>query len=122
MGNPAAAGYSSYYFPPETLEERQVTPAAYNTEPQADEAHLMVHVPADAELWFDDHATRQRGADREFHSPPLTPGKSYHYDVRARWTDNDGKPVEVKRTIHVRANDRQELDLTQPAENTSRGR
>jgi uncharacterized protein (TIGR03000 family) len=118
FGNPAAAGYSSYYFPAETRPEQGVAPVAYEEEARDNEAHLLVHVPPDAELWFDDKPTRQRGPDREFNSPPLTPGRNYHYDVRARWMEN-GKPVEATRTVRVRANDRKEVDMTQPNERTT---
>ncbi len=114
LGNPAAAGYASYYFPPESPTEQDMQPADYAAGPQDNEAHLLVRVPENAELWFDGKATQQRGPEREFHSPPLTPGQSYHYDVRLRWTEN-GKSMEAKRTIHVHANDWQEVDLTQPA-------
>jgi uncharacterized protein (TIGR03000 family) len=56
-------------------------------------ARIIVHAPPEAELWFDGNATKQKGPERTFETPPLVPGKSYNYAVRARWTQN-GKTVE----------------------------
>jgi uncharacterized protein (TIGR03000 family) len=50
-------------------------------------AHLIVRVPANAEIWFDGSTTTSKGAVRWFQSPPLTPGR-FTYEVRARWTEN----------------------------------
>ena len=54
--------------------------------------------------------TGQTGPDRSFSSPPLTPGKAYTYEVKARWM-NSGEPcsradpgkvkVEANRTTTV---------------------
>jgi uncharacterized protein (TIGR03000 family) len=74
---------------------------------------VTVHVPADADVWFDGDATKQQGEWREFASPPLTPGKDYSYDVRARWTVG-GKAVDQTRTVVVHANDKVEVDFTRP--------
>jgi len=51
-------------------------------------ALIEVRVPADAEIWFDGTKTTQRGANRLFSTPPLTPGKTFTYEVRASWTVN----------------------------------
>jgi uncharacterized protein (TIGR03000 family) len=75
---------------------------------------LKVIVPADADLWFNGIPTQQKGTERPFVSPPLTPGRDYTYDIQARWMSN-GRPVEERRTVHVRANERSEIDLTRPA-------
>jgi uncharacterized protein (TIGR03000 family) len=73
-------------------------------------ATIIVIVPADAELFFDGEATRQRGSEREFVTPPLEVGKGYHYNVVARWTSN-GKPVEKKRRVPVKADARVRVDF-----------
>jgi uncharacterized protein (TIGR03000 family) len=83
------------------------TPAPDNT------AHIYLHVPADAEVWFDGEPTRQKGTLRHFNTPPLTPDKKLTYEVRARWT-RDGKPTEETRRLHVRANEWLHLDFTRP--------
>jgi len=77
-------------------------------------AHISLHVPADAQVWFDGKATKQTGTVRQYHSPELPPGKKYHYEVRVRWM-KDGKPVEEKRRIEVEARDWLRFDLTQPS-------
>jgi len=56
-------------------------------------ARIIVQSPPEAELWFDGAATKQTGSDRTFLTPPLNPGQSYTYVVRARWNEN-GKTVE----------------------------
>lgn len=81
---------------------------------QADGGALVaLHVPSDAEVWFDGEKTAQTGAEREFKSPALPVGRLYHYDVRARWTEG-GKVVDQTRSIPAGANRRTEVDFTQP--------
>jgi uncharacterized protein (TIGR03000 family) len=63
---------------------------------------LTMNVPADAEIWVEDSKTTQTGPVREFQSPPLTPGKRYLYEVRARWSEN-GHEVTQTQTIRVTA-------------------
>jgi|GEM_PF-5309175 len=72
--------------------------------------HFAVMVPADAEVWFDGAKTTQAGPDREFISPPLRPGHSYSYDVRARWKDG-GREVDRTRRVTFYAGDHLELDF-----------
>lgn len=79
--------------------------------PKDNTAHLLVLVPENAELWVNGIRTKQTGAQREFVSPALTPGKSYSYELKAQWTEN-GKTVEETRTVHVQANSRQPIDFT----------
>jgi uncharacterized protein (TIGR03000 family) len=65
-------------------------------------AHLVVQVPSEAEVWFEDVKTQQTGATRRFVSPPLVPGTDYSYAIRARWTV-DGRAVERTKTVVVHA-------------------
>jgi uncharacterized protein (TIGR03000 family) len=65
-------------------------------------ATIRIHVPAAAEVWFDKEKMGQTGADRVFQSPPLPPGKTHVYTVRAKW-DDAGRPVEQFRVVGVRA-------------------
>lgn len=73
-------------------------------------AHFRLHVPANAEIWFGGHKTSQMGPVRDFSSPPLTPGKNYRYDIRARWTEN-GKTVDRTWNVDVHAGEFKDLDL-----------
>ena len=56
---------------------------------------------ADAQVWFDGNATRQGGAERMFATPPLTPGRVYHYQIEAKWMEN-GVEMSKTRTITVK--------------------
>lgn len=71
---------------------------------------VRLHVPTDAQVWFEGEATAQTGEDRDFVSPALTPGREYTYHIRVRWQEND-KPVERKRDVKVHAGDRINLNI-----------
>jgi uncharacterized protein (TIGR03000 family) len=100
-------GTTSFYYQPGT----QMRAAGYAGGADANAAVVDVRVPPDAQVSFDGEPTRQRGPNRVFSSPPLDPGKTYHYDVTARWTQ-DGRPVERKRRVDVRAGQRATVDFT----------
>ena len=85
---PADSSRESLYYAPETAD---------NT------AHLRILVPADAKLWVGGMQTEKQGSERDFNSPALTPGKSYTYEVKARWMQA-GEPVEKTRKVKVMAN------------------
>jgi uncharacterized protein (TIGR03000 family) len=84
-------GYQSNYYSPESYTGMQ----------DDNSATLEVHVPARAELTFDGQKTQQSGPVRIFTTPVLTDGKTYSYEVRATWSDNNGKQVTRSRTVHV---------------------
>src|SRR5262249_31985887 len=65
-------------------------------------AHIIVRVPANAELWFNGSKTTSTGIVREFHSPPLTPGTRYSYEVRVRWQEH-GHAVNQTQEVEVGA-------------------
>ncbi|MGE3804854.1 MAG: TIGR03000 domain-containing protein [Gemmataceae bacterium] len=71
-------------------------------------ARLTVRVPANAQVWIDDAATTQSGTTREFVSPQLDKGGTYHF--RASWMEN-GKRVEAKRDVRVSPGQRVTVDL-----------
>ncbi len=71
---PYLSTYPSYY------------PATAETAMPADtRAYLTVTVPANAQVWVGDRLSSQRGTVRQFYSSPLTPGKNFTYEIRARW-------------------------------------
>jgi len=76
-------------------------------------AALRVLVPADAELWIGDSPTTQRGAERQFVTPPLEGGRNLVYEIRARWTEY-GRDVERTRTVRVFPGDRVTVDFLTP--------
>jgi uncharacterized protein (TIGR03000 family) len=77
-------------------------------------ASVIVRVPADAQLWFDGVPVTQVGTQRVFASPPLQPGTTYTYQIRARWT-SDGHPVEQTQQVLVRSGERVTVDFPAPS-------
>jgi uncharacterized protein (TIGR03000 family) len=75
-------------------------PPATATTPANTHARVTVKAPADARVWFDGEPTTSTGPVRQFYSPPLTPGRRYSYEVRARWTEN-GREVTQTRQVDV---------------------
>lgn len=66
-------------------------------------ARLQVRLPApDAMVWFGESRTTQTGLVREFESPVLTAGRTYTYDIKARWTEG-GKEIEQTQSVSVQA-------------------
>src|SRR5262249_7250775 len=72
---------------------------------------VHVHVPANARVWIDGEATRQKGADRDFMTPPLSPGQEFTYKIKAQW-NQDGQNRERTQTVRVRPNDVAKVDFT----------
>jgi uncharacterized protein (TIGR03000 family) len=101
--------YYSYYGPRPVMNLR--VPAeepAPEPQPIADPTRAVVtlEVAETAEVWVEDQKLTQPGASRRFVSPELTPGESYRYTVRVRWSEQ-GKPRERKLQIPVQAGERQ---------------
>jgi uncharacterized protein (TIGR03000 family) len=90
-----------------------LTPPAARTAGAAAPAQITVIVPADAEVFFDGDATMQKGAERVFVSPPLQAGKTFYYELNARWKEGD-KPVDHKRRVDVTAGGVVRVDFTKP--------
>jgi uncharacterized protein (TIGR03000 family) len=92
---------------------REVVLTTARLETPARPALIDVTVPADAALSFQGvPMTEETGALRQFQSPPLTSGRTYTYDVRATWKDQDGREVVRTRHLTVRAGDHLTVDLT----------
>jgi uncharacterized protein (TIGR03000 family) len=98
---PTTTSYTAYYPAPEPAALARVDDGA---------AHLEVRVPPGAALWFDGVRTLQTGGERLFVSPTLAPGRDYTYEIHARWLE-DGRTVDRVRTVHVRANTWNEVDM-----------
>jgi uncharacterized protein (TIGR03000 family) len=112
-------GYGgSYYFarpyaPPMYYYARPYFPApAVAAMPDlGSRALLDVRVPADAEVFVEGDKTSQTGSDRTFVSPALEPGRTFTYDIRARWAGPDGKPIEQTRQVKVQGGRRTPVDF-----------
>jgi uncharacterized protein (TIGR03000 family) len=58
---------------------------------------VIVRVPdPNAQVWFDNYQTKQRGMVREFESGPLQPGKTYTYHLKAQWHENGQTKTQTK--------------------------
>jgi uncharacterized protein (TIGR03000 family) len=79
--------------------------------PEATNAHVHVRVPAEAEVFCDNVRLNLTGSERNFISPPLPPGRSFPYEIRARWIGVDGKAVELVRSIQVQAGRHTAIDF-----------
>jgi uncharacterized protein (TIGR03000 family) len=97
--------------PPDESEQQQ----AQQQEEADNAAHLQFIVPENAEIFVEGVKTNLTGTQREFVSPPLTPGKSYVYSVRVRSRNDNGQVVDETRSVRVRAGDRWRVDFTKPA-------
>jgi uncharacterized protein (TIGR03000 family) len=81
---------------------------------QGAEVVARVQVPtADAKLWIEGQQMESQGLERRFVSPPIEPGFSYVYTIRAQWSDN-GKPMDQTREVRVRPGERITVDFTRP--------
>jgi uncharacterized protein (TIGR03000 family) len=104
-------GQGSGTVPPAT-DVPAPSPAATTT---AAAARIDVRVPDSAELWVQGTKTQQTSSLRHFVSPPLTPGRDFMYDIRARWTQN-GEPVDQTRHVRVRAGNKVVVNFLEPAQ------
>jgi uncharacterized protein (TIGR03000 family) len=75
----------------------------------------------DAQVWFQGVPVQRSGTDREYESPPLQPDRTYHYDIRARWTEN-GQTYDQTRTVPVHAGDRVTVSFLNPTGETGSNR
>jgi uncharacterized protein (TIGR03000 family) len=82
------------------------------------EATLIVRLPADATLTIDGERTQSTSSTRVFISPPLEPGKTYHYTLRGE-LDRPGGTIRDSKTVQVRAGERTEVTLEFPGANRS---
>ncbi len=69
------------------------------TKSDAAPARLTVEVPAEAKLYVDGQLTRGEGSTRNFHTPDLTDGQTFFYDLKAEVTVEGIPLIETKRVI-----------------------
>jgi uncharacterized protein (TIGR03000 family) len=113
--SPNYYGFDNSYVPDYSGDYNAPSYYSPDVQPSAPDnrAHLRVRVPADAQLWFEDHATSQTGSVRTFTSPELTPGHTYTYDLRARWRQG-GQDVTQTRQVVVQPGQRVSVDFLRP--------
>lgn len=71
---------------------------------------LVAHLPEHAEFFVEGAPTRQQGTERQFESPPLTPGRQYVYTIKATWVE-DGKKVSQTKKVAVHAGEMHCIDV-----------
>jgi uncharacterized protein (TIGR03000 family) len=78
------------------------------------EATLVVNLPANATLTVNNAPTTLTSSRRVFTTPPLQPGKSYYYTLRAE-VFRDGQTQTVTRDVYVNAGRATTVTLDMPA-------
>lgn len=79
-------------------------------------AQIRVILPEpNGAIWFDGTFTQSTGKDRLFHTPPLTPGRSYRYKIVGTW-DTPAKAIREERMIFVIPDETTIVDFTKPAD------
>jgi uncharacterized protein (TIGR03000 family) len=73
-------------------------------------ATIVVQLPADAKLSVNGTVTRSTSTRRTFESPPLEPGKEFHYTLKAE-LQRDGQTLVASKRVAVRAGEEQEVLL-----------
>jgi len=74
-------------------------------------ASVSVTLSASGEVTFGSYQTSQSAGPKAYETPALNPGKTYSYDIRARWMDN-GREVTQTRSVMIHAGDRVNVDFT----------
>jgi uncharacterized protein (TIGR03000 family) len=115
VASPSSGVYRSFY--PSSLTP--TPPPRRTLKPQR--THLRVHVPAQAELWFEGFRSTQSGQERTFTTPPLEPGARYGYTVRIRWT-HEGKTQELTGQIIVQGGQDRTIRLPDDLASTAQKR
>jgi uncharacterized protein (TIGR03000 family) len=73
-------------------------------------ARVYVTLPADAKLTIDDEPTVSTSESRVFMTPSLTPGKTFHYELKATVV-RDGKTETVTKQVAVRAGEETRVNI-----------
>jgi uncharacterized protein (TIGR03000 family) len=69
---------------------------------KSNQARVVVELPKDAKLYFDDTLMKTTSEKRVFRTPQLQPGQAYYYILRAE-VERDGKTISETKRIIVRA-------------------
>ncbi|HYV36003.1 MAG TPA: TIGR03000 domain-containing protein [Gemmataceae bacterium] len=85
-------------------------------------AQIDVFVPdPNAQVFFDGSQTSSKGSTRYFDSPPLQPGGTYTYTIRAVWNQG-GQSMSAESAVTVTAGSQVVLDFTQSPPKVTRVR
>jgi uncharacterized protein (TIGR03000 family) len=78
--------------------------------PTQDKAVVAVKLPADAKLYADGQLTQLTSSERLFHTPTLSAGQRYQYELKVEYS-REGKPVSDSKTVYVKAGERTEVEF-----------
>ena len=84
-----------------------------NSTETAKPAELILYVPTNAEVWFDDDKTTQTGPVRIYETPALRPGRDFEYKIKIRWKQG-ADTIERDHPVTIRAGDEITLHFTKP--------
>jgi uncharacterized protein (TIGR03000 family) len=102
-----------------TAAPATVAGAGYNAVSPTVQAKVIVTVPSsNTKLWFQDNLTATTGPVREFQTPPLPPGGTFSYRIRAEW-EQDGRTMSQMQTLNVVAG--QIVRIAFPTQSTGQG-
>jgi uncharacterized protein (TIGR03000 family) len=82
-------------------------------------ATIVVHLPAAARLTVDGEPTYSTSDRRVFVSPPLQPGRTYHYVLEAQLQGN-GETARTSQNVEVRAGRQSDVNLEFPVRSVTR--
>jgi uncharacterized protein (TIGR03000 family) len=99
--------------PPAYVAPRVVNSWYYQPAVGPAPATLVVRLPADARLTIDGYAPRSTSGTRWFVTPPLEPGRAFHYELRAE-VERGGKRLTQTREVAVRAGQQSEVTIQFP--------
>jgi uncharacterized protein (TIGR03000 family) len=117
--------YSSSYYRTSNYSYPSQDTSAYfsgdmNTARGENRVMLNIQAPAGANLWISDVFVGQGGSSRQFVSPPLENGRTYTYDIKARWMQ-DGREMTSARTLEFQGGQTNlSFDLVQGAQPVSK--
>ena len=66
----------------------------------------------DTDIEIDGRPITGSGTSRTFETPPLAPGRTFQYNVVAKWAPNTYTKMARAKVVHVRAGDRLQIDLS----------
>jgi len=101
----------SYYPPPDDQRSYYPPPQAAVPPPAPATATIELYVPPSAEVWFQGKKTTQTGTLRRFVTPPFSPGTTFTYELRIRYTDASGEVQDQTRSVTVQPGQQLILNL-----------
>ncbi len=90
-------------------------PQAADATVPANQATVVVNLPADARLYVEKHLMTLTGTTRAFRTPDLAPGSKYNYTIRME-VERGGKMIEKTENITIEPGKRTQVSFADPGE------